>query len=133
MSFEKSISLHVEKDETFHRVTGYGETEAGGYVAVDGTRFSHSLVLTPKEIGDWPPRTFDEVTAEHFALLLALDPEVVLFGSGKVQRFPDRSLFDACTERGVGVEVMGTAAACRIYNLIAGEGRMVAAALLMPC
>jgi len=34
-------------------------------------------------------------------------------------------------ERGIGVEVMDTAAACRTYNIIMLEGRRVAAALLM--
>jgi uncharacterized protein len=33
-------------------------------------------------------------------------------------------------ERGIGVEVMATAAACRTYNVLLGEGRRVVALLL---
>ena len=34
-------------------------------------------------------------------------------------------------ERGIGVETMNTAAACRTYNVLASEGRAVLAALLL--
>ena len=34
-------------------------------------------------------------------------------------------------QRGIGVEVMDTAAACRTYNLLKGDGRRVVAALLI--
>jgi uncharacterized protein len=33
-------------------------------------------------------------------------------------------------EQGIGVEIMDTGAACRTYNILAGEGRRVVAALL---
>ncbi|HNR84724.1 MTH938/NDUFAF3 family protein, partial [Ottowia sp.] len=34
-------------------------------------------------------------------------------------------------EAGIGVETMDTGAACRTYNILAGEGRRVVAALLV--
>ena len=37
----------------------------------------------------------------------------------------------ALTFTGVGLEVMDTPAACRTYNILAAEGRSVAAALLL--
>lgn len=40
-----------------------------------------------------------------------------------------RSLID----RGIGVEVMDTHAACRTYNILMAEGRDVAAALILEC
>nr|VFK40222.1 MAG: Uncharacterized conserved protein, contains Mth938-like domain [Candidatus Kentron sp. TC]VFK54923.1 MAG: Uncharacterized conserved protein, contains Mth938-like domain [Candidatus Kentron sp. TC] len=125
-----NITLQVDDDNAmFHRVTAYGEE---GYVVVDGKRFTHSLILTLNTVMAWPPRTFDDVTSEHVALLMEFSPEVVLFGSGEKQRFPPAAVFRACYEKGIGVEIMNTAAACRTYNLLAGEGRAVAAALLMP-
>jgi uncharacterized protein len=52
-------------------------------------------------------------------------------GSGRQLRFPDPALLAPLSERGVGVEVMDTGAACRTYNILMAEGRTVAAVLLM--
>nr|VFJ92431.1 MAG: Uncharacterized conserved protein, contains Mth938-like domain [Candidatus Kentron sp. LFY] len=129
----RSITLQVDDDNgKFRRVTAYGGIENEGYVVVDGERFTHSLIVAPNEVMAWSPRTFVDVTPEHVALLVEFDPEVVLFGSGKEQRFPRDALFRACYERGIGVETMNTSAACRTYNLLVGEGRRVVAGLLMP-
>jgi uncharacterized protein len=46
-------------------------------------------------------------------------------------RFPHPRLTRALTEAGIGLEVMDTPAACRTYNILAAEGRRVAAAILI--
>lgn len=91
-----------------------------------------SVVLTPDRIiRDGLPETFEQLEASHFEALMELEPEVVLFGSGAKLRFPAPALLRRLTERGMGVEVMDTAAACRTYNVLIAEGRRVTAALLM--
>jgi uncharacterized protein len=67
----------------------------------------------------------------HFEAITDLEPEIVLLGTGSRQRFPRPSLLRSLLARGVGVEIMNTAAACRTYNIIMLEGRRVAAALLL--
>lgn len=79
----------------------------------------------------WPPGRLDDLVAEHFERLLALQPELVVFGSGAKLRFVSPALQRALIERRIGVETMDTAAACRTYNVLAGEGRLVVAALLI--
>ena len=59
-----------------------------------------------------------------------MKPELVLFGSGTRLRFPHPSLVRPLIERRIGVETMDSAAACRTYNVLLGEGRAVIAALL---
>jgi uncharacterized protein len=62
-----------------------------------------------------------------------LKPELVIFGSGARIRFPAAALLRPLIERGIGVETMDTGAACRTYNVLAGEGRsVVLAAVLTP-
>jgi uncharacterized protein len=56
---------------------------------------------------------------------------VVVFGSGVRLRFLRPSLIRGLIERRIGIETMDTAAACRTYNILAGEGRRVVAALLL--
>ena len=64
-------------------------------------------------------------------LLVGHKPEVVLLGTGARLRFPPAAVLAPLTRAGIGVEVMDTAAACRTYNILAGDGRRVVAALLM--
>ena len=63
--------------------------------------------------------------------MLALEPEIVVLGSGTRQRFPELQLLAALLSRGIGCEVMDTGAACRTYNVLASEDRRVVAALLL--
>jgi uncharacterized protein len=90
-----------------------------------------SFIMTSKQlIRDWPPETSDQLTKEHFAVFLELRPEVLLLGTGQNLVFPDMGVLAGLMGAGIGVEVMGTAAACRTYNILMHEGRNVAVALL---
>ncbi|MBI5274913.1 MAG: Mth938-like domain-containing protein [Burkholderiales bacterium] len=102
-----------------------------GWVAVDGEKITHSVIVTSRgERIEWAA-TFEELGAEHFATLAALQLEVVIFGSGSRIRFPKPQWVQPLAEQRVGVETMDTAAACRTYNILAQEGRVVAAALIV--
>jgi uncharacterized protein len=80
---------------------------------------------------DWPPASFEALTAAHLQSLLALKPEIVLLGTGELQRFPRPDIIRPLVEAGIGVEVMTVPAACRTYNILVAEERRVAAALLL--
>jgi uncharacterized protein len=99
---------------------------------VGSTPFTHS-VLVPwvGAVQPWEPALLEELQARHFERLVALKPEVVIFGSGPRLRFAPPALMRALIEQRVGVETMDTAAACRTYNVLAAEGRSVVAALLL--
>ena len=96
-------------------------------------RMTHSFVITREIlVEEWPPEEFDELKVEHFEQVAALEPEVVIFGAGASLRFPRPEVSAIFAERGVGLEIMDSRAACRTYNVLAAEGRRVAAALLIP-
>lgn len=80
---------------------------------------------------DWPPQTIAELKAEDIEQFVDMAPEIVLLGSGAKLQFPNPALLSALMQRGIGFEVMDTAAACRTYNILLGEGRRVAAGLMM--
>jgi uncharacterized protein len=103
-----------------------------GYIRINDQTIRRSLIVTPEKlITDWPPQSFTDLQADHLEQLLALDPEIVLLGTGARQHFPNPRLSSPLLSWGVGLEVMDTAAACRTYNFIMAEGRRVAAALLL--
>ncbi len=60
-----------------------------------------------------------------------LDAEVIVFGSGSRTRFAPPAWLQPLMAKRVGVEAMDTQAACRTYNILVGEGRNVAVALLL--
>jgi len=101
-------------------------------VWVGNTPF-HAPVLVPwvGAVQDWPVTGFAALEASHFEAIVALQPELVIFGSGQRLRFPTPVLLRALIDRGIGVETMDTPAACRTYNVLVSEGRSVVAALLV--
>ena len=109
--------------------TAYGQ----GYVAVNGVRYETSLIVMPDRITeDWKVLDLEALDQQDIEALVALQPELVLLGTGDALRFPDPRLLANLTHAGIGAEVMDTRAACRTYNILAEEGRNVAAALIIP-
>ncbi|MGE5115157.1 MAG: Mth938-like domain-containing protein [Betaproteobacteria bacterium] len=103
-----------------------------GSVWVGGERFDASVLVPWRgAVQPWGVARFEDLTAAHFEQLLALGPELVVFGSGERLRFVPPALTRALIERRIGVETMDVAAACRTYTVLANEGRTVVAALLL--
>jgi len=110
-------------------ITGYGS----GWVEVNGERFHHALLVDARTgTRPWNCARFEELDASHFAQATQDAPELLIFGSGDRIRFAHPSLLADLYARRIGVETMDTAAACRTFNFLAGEGRRVVAALLLP-
>jgi uncharacterized protein len=103
-----------------------------GALWVGPERFERSLLVPwVGEVKPWAPATVEELAAEHFDQVLGMKPELVIFGSGPRLRFVSPALLRSLIERGIGVETMDTAAACRTYNVLVAEGRSAVAALLL--
>ena len=103
-----------------------------GWVAVNNERIESSVVVGSRgERFAWDCSRFSELGAEHFAQLADLGAELIIFGSGARIRFPQAAWLQPLMARRTGVETMDTGAACRTYNILAGEGRHVVAALLI--
>ncbi|RZL62599.1 MAG: hypothetical protein EOP81_15990 [Variovorax sp.] len=103
-----------------------------GWVAINNEKVEGSVVLGSRgERFAWDCTDFDQLGAAHFAQLASLDAELIIFGSGARLRFPQPAWLQSLMAQRIGVETMDTAAACRTYNILAGEGRHVVAALLV--
>lgn len=107
--------------------SGYGD----GYVEVNGRRITTSLIVTGTRLAEWDARSAGELSAAHVAQILALQPAIVLLGSGKAFAFPDPEVMMPLHQARIGVEVMDTRAACRTFNILLGEDRNVLAALIV--
>jgi uncharacterized protein len=119
----------------FHLSTAEGNVFTGhgtGFVRLGSVEYRDNILVTPERIvTGWAVAGFDALTEDDFAALAALEPEVALLGTGSTLRFPHPRLTRALTDAGIGLEVMDTAAVCRTFNILAAEGRKVAAGVLL--
>ncbi len=103
-----------------------------GWVAINNEKVEGSVVVGSRgERFAWNCTCFDEIGPEHLAQLASLGAELIIFGSGTRIRFPQPAWLQPLMAQRTGVETMDTPAACRTYNILAGEGRHVIAALLV--
>ena len=99
---------------------------------VNGVRYDSSIVVLAEAVrDDWQVASFGALNEAHFAYFLALEPEVLLLGTGARQCFPHPRLYRALTDAGIALECMDTPAACRTYNILVAEDRKVIAAILL--
>jgi uncharacterized protein len=103
-----------------------------GRITVGDQQYAHSLILSPgRAITAWRPRHTDDLSPADFAVVVALQPDIMLLGTGGRLKFPATPVTVDLLQAGIGVEVMDTAAACRTYNILLAEQRRVVAALLI--
>lgn len=122
------MKFTLDRPGTLHVVRGYEP----GRLRIGERDFTRSVIVAAETlIDDWRPQRVDDLTAADLDPLLELRPQVLLLGSGARQVFPDRQLLAQLYAARIGFEVMDTAAACRTYNVLVGEGRAVAAALII--
>ena len=109
-------------------ITGY----TASAISVAGVEYGHSLRVAHASVAaPWAVASFAEITAATVADGASVAAEIVLIGTGKKLRFPPPDALRPLRDARIGFEVMDTAAACRTYNVLLGEGRQVAALLLL--
>ena len=106
---------------TAKAVEGYGP----GFFRVAGHVLRGACLITPWDAGPWGGL---EDTATPLSLEGRID--VLFVGTGASIAHVPQSFRTALEQKGIGVEVMASPTACRTYNVLLGEGRRVAVALL---
>lgn len=108
------------------RAYGNGELRINDAVYRGAVIVSAATVIAAENI-----HNLDDLVALDVSRTLALEPELVLLGTGAHQIFPAPSFGAQFLRAGIGFEVMDTSAACRTFNVLVGEQRRVAALLLV--
>jgi len=137
-NFSPRVPLHPSSEPTLKfqpdqlAGTNVVSRHREGEVWIASTCFTGS-VLVPwmGTVLPWRPSKPEDLTPEDFEAVLALKPELVIFGSGPRIRFVNPGLLRCLIDKRIGVETMDTAAACRTYNVLVTEGRCAVAALLV--
>jgi uncharacterized protein len=111
-------------------VESYGD----GRFRISGRVFEGSVIVFPDHAIGWPVRDAPGVTLESLSEIAAAGRagtiDLLLIGCGPHTALIPTELRRPLRDSGVVTEAMDTGAACRTYNVLAAEGRRVAAALI---
>ncbi len=122
------MKLHLQQNPQHNLIQAYGPEG----IVIHGQTYGESLLVGADWLhSPWGPDTAQRLVLEHFSEALSRQPDVLLLGTGKKQVFP-LPLMRALQDAGTPIEVMDTSAACRTYNILVAEDRVVIAALLHP-
>ncbi len=114
-------------------IAAYG----GGAFRVLEQSYPQSLFLSMQGIipieGEMTPNAsvIGETLDTYLAMLGDTKLEILLIGTGETTVFMHPTTRVALRARGIAVDVMDTGAACRTFNVLLGEGRQVAALLVV--
>jgi uncharacterized protein len=121
------MKLHADRLDGQNAITRHGPSG----VVVNGVEHRESVIVAwSGGVQPWGPQSMQGLREADFERLVAMAPDLVVFGSGTRLRFPPPGVLRALMRARIGIETMDTAAACRTYNVLLAEGRSVVAALL---
>lgn len=112
-----------------HRIESYG---SGGF-RFAGMSHRGSILALPSGIHAWAAVAPQDIDAAALAPVLAESAgsiELLILGTGRTFVFPAAALRDRLAAAGIVVDPMATGSAVWTYNILLGEERRVAAALL---
>lgn len=121
------MQFHRDNSDSINIVSAIGSEEI---------RVGELLIVAPCVISvsniieQWDGSDIATLSAQHFADIIAWQPELIVLGTGRSLCFPPPQLTKTINDLQIGFEVMDTAAGCRTYNVLAHEGRNVALALV---
>jgi uncharacterized protein len=120
------MRLSLDSDPRINLVRRYD----AGVILIGEQRITRPCIVTPQQLLlDWDASSIDELSEVQLEPLWALRADIALLGAGDRQEFPGAAIRAAFRTRGIALECMGLGAACRTYNILAGEARNVLAGL----
>lgn len=102
-------------------IEGYGP----GFFRIGGEIFHGPVITGPLGTKLWAGLADADALIE-----LAAHIDILFVGTGADVAHLPEELLDHMQEAGMGVEAMGSPAACRTYNVLLSEGRRVGLALI---
>ena len=121
------MELVWDRDESPLAVDGID----GARIRVGGQWHERSFWTNGRHLEAWRPHTLEAIEEADLVSLLALQPGVILLGTGERHALLPPRLMAVTLTRGVGIECMRNDAAARTYNVLLGERRPVLAAFLL--
>jgi uncharacterized protein len=87
------------------------------------------VVTADRLIAEWTTQPLAALQVADLDPVFALDIELLLIGTRAAERIAPLAIRRLCRARGLALESMELGAACRTFNVLLAEGRLVGAAL----
>ena len=107
-------------------IESYG---ASGF-RVSGNSYDGAILVLPTATHSWPVAALADITAASLAPVMDAGIRILLLGCGRHMLPVPQTLRQELRSHGIVIDAMDTGAACRTYNVLLAEDRLVAAALL---
>lgn len=112
-----------------HAIQAYNEKE----IQIDSISYANSLIVSRQEIiTDIEINHIKAIDESYIALLLKHQPELIIIGHPAIDVFPPLDLIAHLSQQRIGIEFMSIGAACRTYNVLLGEERIVSLGIIFP-
>ena len=122
------MQLQLDSNENIEAIV----TVCDDYIDTRKARLKESFLITPETvIAHWRPKRAFDIRSADLEALLATRAEIYLVGTGTDQYFPQALELQSFIRIGKTIDFMHSRAACHTYNLLASEGRKVAAAIII--
>ncbi len=128
IEYLKRMRLTRDGSSGSHLIRGY----APGELRIDDERVQSTVLLSATVMQAEPTiQSLADLSPALSERVLAMEPELVLLGTGPRQHFPEAAFGARFLRANVGFEVMDTGAACRTFNVLVAEQRRVVAVLML--
>lgn len=102
-----------------------------GKLVINEQTYTNNVLITADfKISPWEVSSIESLSRATLEPLLQGNPELVIIGTGDTTVFLPPALMIVFYEKGIGVEVMTSAAAVRTYTILTSEDRHVSMGLL---
>jgi uncharacterized protein len=118
------LTQQLTQQTTIHRIEP-------GCIQIGDNLYHHSVIVSPQGVIAWQATTFDNLTTADIEQLLITTAgiDIVLLGTGTQQHFFAPQQLALLQQR--QIDTMTSPAACRTYNLLLGDARLVTAAIIV--
>lgn len=125
---QQTIQLQIPEGSI--TIDGYG---SDGFT-IQETLYPSDILLFQAHVQSFTMQKDAPLNIDSFTNVWALSPkpDLLLFGTGARHQFVPPFIRNYFKQAGIALEVMDSGAACRTYNILLAEGRVVAAFLLKP-
>jgi uncharacterized protein len=122
------MQIQNDSQATPHSILAIDERS----ITIGEKTYTDSLIVSANTlIPCWPVSTIAKLKKSDLDPILALKPKVIILGAGSTHEMIPPELQHYLLEKGIGIECMTTAAACRTINILFNEGRDAVAGLMI--
>lgn len=119
------ISLETPEQ---HAIQAYNDNQ----IQINSHVYDHSLIVSKQEIiTDAKITSINDINDAYIELLLNHKPEIIIVGHNDLSILPPIKVIAELSQQGIGIEFMSIGAACRTYNVLLSELRIVTLGILL--